>query len=560
MRLFRLFHSLRARLIGSYVLLASLTLSLAGGLTFPLIDYLMGKHERDHLFINARSLAAQALPLLEPAVRLKQLTDLAVSFSFLGDVRVRISDADRHVLIDTGQEQEVSGAIWALLVPDTDPVVSPSRTDQSSSTDSANIPAPEKEIEDRPLWHITKTKSSMGSHLRIEPTEKEPTLYAGEGQKNSSFSLIENYPPSLDTRQRNQRNDHIEGQAITIALADQSNFVKGYLELSHGRKPYETALHTAIWTFVAVACVALAFAALLGILASTRIANPIRRLNSAARLMGDGNLTIRTEIKGPDEIGQLAQQFDRMASRLQENFQALEREQSTLKRFIADASHELRSPLSALSNSIEILQSDKFQDDPTRRYFLRQSEKQIERLEWVTRNLLDLSRLDAEFVELNMEAVRTQELIEACAALYQEAIQTKGLVLRLNVAGPEHYVRCDRCKLMTALSNLIDNAIKFTPSGGLIELGAHSDPIDKSPVFWVKDNGIGIAGDDVPHIFERFYRGHNGNTEGSGLGLAIVERIITLHGGTISVESGPFEGSRFLIRLPRAESPKTDAL
>jgi hypothetical protein len=86
MRVFRLFQSIRARLIGSYVLLASLTLSLAGGLTFPLIDYLMGKHERDHLFINARSLAAQALPLLEPAVRLKQLTDLAVSFSFLGDV------------------------------------------------------------------------------------------------------------------------------------------------------------------------------------------------------------------------------------------------------------------------------------------------------------------------------------------------------------------------------------------------------------------------------------------------------------------------------------------
>ena len=542
--------SIRARLICSYLLLTSLTLSLVGGLTFPLIDYLMSQHEREHLLINARSLAGQAVPLLVPVVRLRQLTDLALSFSFLGDVRVRISDADQHVLIDTGQEQEVSGAIWALLVPDSEPIVSLESSGRSADSDSTDVVNPNQDNGNRPFWHITKTHVSMGSHLQIEPTEGRTTSNEVKDGGKPSSPGTEGIKSAIDRKSGFQSNDHITGQSIMVALEDQSGFVRGYLELSHGKKPYGTALNTALWTFIAVACVALAFAAILGILASTRITTPIRRLNSAAARMGDGNLTARTGINGPDEIGQLAQQFDRMAFRLQENFQALEREQSALKRFIADASHELRSPLSALSNSIEILQSDKAHDGPTRQHFLLQSEKQIERLEWVTRNLLDLSRLDAELVELTMEDTRCLELLEACAALYQEALQAKGLILKMDIPDPEHTVRCDRGKMMIALSNLMDNAIKFTAPGGVIEFAAHPDPADKSTVIWVKDNGIGISDEDVPNIFKRFYRGRNGNAEGSGLGLAIVERVITLHGGSISVESHPRQGSCFLIRLP----------
>ncbi|MCD1653588.1 HAMP domain-containing histidine kinase [Treponema zuelzerae] len=545
-----LFRSIKVRLICSYLLLTVLTLSLVGGFTFPFIDYFMGKHEREDLLTNAQSLAAQATTLLTPDIQLGQLTDLVASFSFLADVRVRISDADQHVIIDTGQEQSVTEAIWALLVPGINPVVSPTPLWTSESGDAAVSPNDSGATVSRSFWHITKTQVSMGSRFQIEPDRDIASSAGGKENRTIPSPLPERSPLPLDQNRRLQGNGHSTGQLIAVVLEDSSRSVIGYLELSHGRKPYETAFHTALWTFIAVACVALAVAAVLGIIAGIRISTPIRRLNAAAMLMGDGDLTVRTDISDPDEIGQLARQFDRMAFRLQENFQALDREKATLKRFIADASHELRSPLSALSNSIEILQSDKLNDVLMKKHFLLQSERQIERLEWITRNLLDLSRLDSDFVEMVNEEIPCSELFEAIASMYQEAMQGKGLILKMNSTNTTQYVRCDRGRMLTALSNLMDNAIKFTASGGVIELGAYLDLADKSMVLSVKDSGIGISDEDLPNIFERFYRGKSGNTEGSGLGLAIVKRVVTLHGGSITVESHLQHGSRFLIRLP----------
>ncbi|MEI2690477.1 MAG: HAMP domain-containing sensor histidine kinase [Anaerolineae bacterium] len=177
--------------------------------------------------------------------------------------------------------------------------------------------------------------------------------------------------------------------------------------------------------------------------------------------------------------------------------------------------------------------------------FLAESAGQIQRLEWITANLLDLSRLEGGLVELDLRAHDAGELIDAAAAPFRLAAQEKGVTLAVQPPAEPLTVRCDRPRLEMALANLLDNALKFTPAGGRVQISAW--PAGDRVQFVVEDSGIGVLSIDQPHIFERFYRGANGEASGSGLGLAIVQGVVHAHGGAVSVVSQPGGGSRFVV-------------
>jgi len=171
---------------------------------------------------------------------------------------------------------------------------------------------------------------------------------------------------------------------------------------------------------------------------------------------------------------------------------------------------------------------------------------QIDRLEWITHNLLDLSRLDAGLASLEIDAHDLREILRAASQPFQLRAYEKGIRLELELPSGPLVIQADRARLEIAFSNLLENAVKFTPPGGEVRLGAALTGMQAQ--VWVQDTGPGIPPEDLPHIFERFYRG-SVTQAGSGLGLAIAQSVIQAHGGSISVESHPGQGTRFNILL-----------
>ena len=323
--------------------------------------------------------------------------------------------------------------------------------------------------------------------------------------------------------------------------------------------PYDfraDTLRSVLGVLLTAAAAALLVALLASILLADRLTNPIRRLTRASRALGEGDLTSRVAVEaggGSPEIGELATTFNRMADRLTESIDLIRRDRDRSRDFLADVSHELRTPIAALRTFNELLQEGGAAEDPvTRREFLQASGQQIERLDWLATNLLELSKLDSGLVALDLRPDDLRAAVEAAVQQAEPAAQRKGLGLVTQLPAEPVRQRHDPQRIGQVLSNLIGNAIKFTPAGGsvTVSLEATGDGARLS----VADTGVGITAEELPHVFERFYRGTQVSEErgsGSGLGLSIVHSIVDMHGGRVTVDSQPGEGTTVAVDLPR---------
>ncbi len=280
----------------------------------------------------------------------------------------------------------------------------------------------------------------------------------------------------------------------------------------------------------------------------------LRGLERAAQAVGAGETAVRAPENGGDEVASLARRFNRMAADLDARVQELRDADRSRRQLLADVSHELMTPLTAMRGYLETLALPAaVKDDATRARYLGIVTEETLRLEAIIGDLLDLARLDGGGGSFEREAVPLARLFERVFARHQGTLDERGVVLDRHLAAGAEAVLGDERRLEQVLQNLVANAVRHTPRGGRIAMRAAlaGDEV----VLIVEDSGPGIPAEHVPHVFDRFYRvdpARDARSGGSGLGLSIVRAVVEQHGGRVSATNGAMGGARFELRLPAA--------
>ena len=280
-------------------------------------------------------------------------------------------------------------------------------------------------------------------------------------------------------------------------------------------------------------------ALVLGAALASTISRPVRELTEGTKALAAGDLGHQVPVRTADEIGQLAQSFNRMSADLAHSTQLR-------KQMTADIAHDLRTPLSVILGYSEALQDDKLPGTPE---VYGAMHRQAQHLNRLIDDLRTLSLADAGQLTLQRRPVRPSDLLEHAAIAYLPQAEERGIQLSVTAeATPAISVDPDR--LGQVIGNLVGNALRHTPDGGHIELAAALT--GAGVVLSVTDDGPGIPNDDLPHIFERFYRGDKARVDdgSSGLGLAIARSLVEAHGGQMGVENVATGGARFTVALP----------
>ncbi len=283
--------------------------------------------------------------------------------------------------------------------------------------------------------------------------------------------------------------------------------------------------------------IALLFASVAGYLVARALSRRIKRLEEAAEKVAGGDFSQRIPIDGDDELGDLARAFNDMQRQLAQL-------DSARKRFIAVASHELRTPIFSLGGFVELLQDEEL-DEETRRQFLDQTADQIARLRKLATELLDLSRLEAGSLELRSEDTDVGELAREVTAEFTPALAQHDSHLQLRLQRDPILATCDRERVAQIVRILIDNALNHTPRG--TEIFVSAQRADGHVQLAVRDHGTGIHRTVLPRIFEPFYT--SDDAQGSGLGLAIARELADRMDGRLDVESAPGR-TIFTLELP----------
>jgi signal transduction histidine kinase len=283
----------------------------------------------------------------------------------------------------------------------------------------------------------------------------------------------------------------------------------------------------------------------------------LRSLEDAARALGEGRTDVRANEKGGDEVSALSATFNRMADDLQTRAAALEEADRARRQLLADVSHELMTPLSAIRGYVETLAMPEVTlDEDTRIRYLDVAREETYKLERIIGDLLDLARLEGGGDTLEFDSVLIDDLFRRVVDRHRPILTDRGITLTTTAAKGPPLIWGDADRLEQALQNVAANAIRHTPEGGTVTV--HAEPSDDHVKITVNDSGPGISPEHLPHIFDRFYKADAARAgtpvrSGSGLGLSIVRAIVHRHSGEISAVNRPGGGATFTLLLPAAK-------
>jgi heavy metal sensor kinase len=365
--------------------------------------------------------------------------------------------------------------------------------------------------------------------------------------------------PSLEEVQAQMRQPHTteidspQGPLRFNSYLVRSRPKKLYLiQVGTSRQPVEKALQEFLNTMILLIPVGVLFAAASGWWMARRALRPVEDLTASAANIEISNLGVRVPLRGSgDELDRLAGAFNLTLARLEDAVQQM-------RQFTASISHELRTPLTALRGEAEVALMESRSPEAYRRVLASQLEE-FDKLTQLINQLLTLARAEGGEIQLARDRVDLSALVKSLAAQMEPLASWKSIQL-LVCADDDLCAAGDRGWLECAVLNLLDNAIKFTPQGGAVNVTV--TPEGRSICLTFRDTGIGIAPEALPHVFERFYRAEpsrSKDVEGAGLGLALVKWVVENHHGAVTVQSTPGEGSCFQVRLP-ADAVRETAL
>lgn len=289
----------------------------------------------------------------------------------------------------------------------------------------------------------------------------------------------------------------------------------------------------------------------LGWFFATTLGERIDSLRGAARKLADGELGTRVAVVGRDELAELSQAFNEMAARVEMAAQEQQELEQLRHELLAWTSHDLQTPLTSMRAMVEALADDMVEDETTRKRYLSTIQREIQSLSALIDDLLQVAQIDAGGLRIDPGWNSLSDLISDTLEAFSELASQQGIQLSGEVSAGLDPTWLDAPRIGRVLSNLIQNALQHTARGGAVRLSAHRAA--ERVIVEVRDNGEGIAGEDLPLVFDTFYRGEKSRsraTGGSGLGLAIARGLVEAHGGAISASSIAGQGTSIRFELP----------
>jgi signal transduction histidine kinase len=449
-----------------------------------------------------------------------QVQSQVENLAFLTQTRIQVYAPNGNLLHDSGSPQNVNvnfGVMKQTLIQNSD--VLPKNKVFIAVGDSKTMPAPPAGEPNPKDFFIYRSVQAGGSAYGFElklPGEDAPVT-ARSSQKIAALMLDPNNNEKL-----------------------------GSVELSEGPAYGSAILASVAGGWVFASAIAVLFAAVVGWYISRRISAPVLALSDVTARMTRGELSSRADVKSQDEFGQLAHSFNEMAARVEETV-------GTLRAFVADAAHELHTPLTALQTNLELARDEK--RAAIRGRYLARAQEQGQRLETLVKGLLDLSRIEA--AESSLAPVDYSQVVREVSEQFASRAEQTEHEFEVGTLEENILVMGNPDQLRQVITNLLENALKFTPKKGHISLAFERAGSEARLI--IRDFGIGIPAEDLPHLFERFHRGRNASSfPGNGLGLAIVKASVTAHGGTIAVESEPGIGTQMIVSIPFIHEGNSD--
>ncbi|WP_240353233.1 sensor histidine kinase [Cohnella algarum] len=308
--------------------------------------------------------------------------------------------------------------------------------------------------------------------------------------------------------------------------------------------PTRSAAETLQNMFIVVVFIVLIMGAVIIFLVSSRIVGPLLRIINITRHISEGKYDWELDTSGSDEIAQLSQAIHRMSR----NIQFYEQQR---KQFLADISHELRTPITYMKGYSEALLKGFESSEEKRTKYINLLFQQSSQLQRLIEDLFDLAKLEEGTFKINFERTSLDKLMQNVLGLLADPIQQTGITLSYTPSPTPLYLAGDERRLQQVVVNLLENAKKYTPADGSITITTYEE--DNFGVIEIADTGVGIPANDLPYIWERLYRvdrSRSRATGGTGLGLAICKEIVELHHGNIQVESTEGQGTVFCVRIP----------